>query len=210
VFLPQVLAGDVEEAICTHALFYSIWRKYGALPERFDLVSKSPSVLFYPLRPEFAESTYLLYMATRNPFYLHVGSEILEDLEQHTKARCGYATLHNVIDKSLEDRMESFFLSETCKYLYLLFDHDNVINKMSSEYVFTTEGHLVRLGQLFRKNVNKELGFYHRSRISGSTTFPIAHVNQSRHTCTKIGFGQQYELPLSRSAFRNIESLVGL
>ena len=63
-----------------------------------------------------------------------------------------------------------------------LFDHDNVINKMSSEYVFTTEGHLVRLGQLFRKNVNKELGFYHRSRISGSTTFPIAHVNQSRHT----------------------------
>ena len=63
-----------------------------------------------------------------------------------------------------------------------LFDHDNIINKMSSEYVFTTEGHLVRLGQLFRKNVNKELGFYHRSRISGSTTFPIAPVNQSRHT----------------------------
>ena len=34
--------------------------------------------------------------------------------------RCGYATLHDVIDKSLEDRMESFFLSETCKYLYLV------------------------------------------------------------------------------------------
>ena len=34
--------------------------------------------------------------------------------------RCGYATLHDVIDKSHEDRMESFFLSETCKYLYLV------------------------------------------------------------------------------------------
>lgn len=34
--------------------------------------------------------------------------------------RCGYATLHHVIDKSKEDRMESFFLSETCKYLYLV------------------------------------------------------------------------------------------
>lgn len=34
--------------------------------------------------------------------------------------RCGYATMHDVIDKTLEDRMESFFLSETCKYLYLV------------------------------------------------------------------------------------------
>lgn len=34
--------------------------------------------------------------------------------------RCGYATVHDVQEKSLEDRMESFFLSETCKYLYLV------------------------------------------------------------------------------------------
>lgn len=34
--------------------------------------------------------------------------------------RCGFATVHDVIDKSLEDRMESFFLSETMKYLYLV------------------------------------------------------------------------------------------
>ena len=34
--------------------------------------------------------------------------------------RCGYATIHNVLDKSIEDRMESFFLSETTKYLYLV------------------------------------------------------------------------------------------
>ena len=35
-------------------------------------------------------------------------------------SRCGYATIHNVLDKSIEDRMESFFLSETTKYLYLV------------------------------------------------------------------------------------------
>ena len=34
--------------------------------------------------------------------------------------RCGFATVHDVLDKSLEDRMESFFLSETLKYLYLV------------------------------------------------------------------------------------------
>merc|ERR1711962_1206402 len=30
----QVLHGDLEEAICHHALYYSIWKKYGCLPER--------------------------------------------------------------------------------------------------------------------------------------------------------------------------------
>ena len=57
----QVLAGDIEEAICTHAVYYSIWRRYGALPERFDWNTKTPNVKFYPLRPELVESTYLLY-----------------------------------------------------------------------------------------------------------------------------------------------------
>ena len=35
--------------------------------------------------------------------------------------------------------MPSFFLSETVKYLYLLFDENNFINKRS--YVFSTEAH---------------------------------------------------------------------
>ena len=114
----QVLHGDLEEAICHHALYYSIWRhKYGCLPERYNWKMDAPDVKFYPLRPELVESTYMLYRATKNPFYLHVGREILHSLNNHTKAKCGYATVHDVQDKSLEDRQESFFLSETVKYL---------------------------------------------------------------------------------------------
>eukprot|EP00271_Cylindrocystis_brebissonii_P014208 TRINITY_DN35484_c0_g1_i1.p1 TRINITY_DN35484_c0_g1~~TRINITY_DN35484_c0_g1_i1.p1 ORF type:complete len:730 (-),score=243.73 TRINITY_DN35484_c0_g1_i1:36-2159(-) len=45
--------------------------------------------------------------------------------------------------------MESFFLSETIKYLYLLFDlavdGDNLVEKGAYEYVFSTEGHLFPL-----------------------------------------------------------------
>lgn len=40
----------------------------------------------------------------------------------------------------LEDRMTSFFLAETCKYLFLLFDHDNFVRQ--GNYVFSTEGHI--------------------------------------------------------------------
>ena len=62
----QVLYGDVEEAICSHALYYAVWKKWGAIPERFNWQRKEPDVSFYPLRPEFAESTYLLYQVCIN------------------------------------------------------------------------------------------------------------------------------------------------
>ena len=86
----QVLAGNVDDAICAHAFYYSIWKKYGLLPERFNWHTKVPDVSFYPLRPEFVESTYLLFLATRNPFYQHVGMEIIDSLNLHTRVRYNY------------------------------------------------------------------------------------------------------------------------
>ncbi|TRY77473.1 hypothetical protein TCAL_13665 [Tigriopus californicus] len=137
----QVLHGDIQEAICHHALYYSIWKRYGCLPERYNWKLGAPDVKFYPLRPEFA---------TKNPFYLHVGREVLLSLNNHTRTNCGYATVHDVLDKSLEDRQESFFLSETCKYLILLFDEDNPINKFGERFIFTTEGHVFPLGTKYQ------------------------------------------------------------
>jgi hypothetical protein len=37
--------------------------------------------------------------------------------------------------------MESFFLSETLKYLYLLFDENNVVHRRP--HIFSTEAHFV-------------------------------------------------------------------
>uniref|UniRef100_A0A8C7XNF6 alpha-1,2-Mannosidase n=1 Tax=Oryzias sinensis TaxID=183150 RepID=A0A8C7XNF6_9TELE len=57
----QVLNGDVDNAICLHAFYYAIWKRFGALPERYNWQLQAPDVHFYPLRPELVESTYLLY-----------------------------------------------------------------------------------------------------------------------------------------------------
>ena len=38
----------------------------------------------------------MFFRATKNPFYLHVGRDILYNLNNHTKAVCGYATVHDV------------------------------------------------------------------------------------------------------------------
>lgn len=61
----QVLHGDIEEAICAHALYYLLWKSFGVLPERWNWRSMSADVPFYPLRPELIESTYLLYQVRK-------------------------------------------------------------------------------------------------------------------------------------------------
>jgi len=147
----QVIVGDVDQAIQAHSKFLSLWNKYSAVPERFDVIrgTSIQGINNYPLRPEFVESTYLLYRATKDPQYLEVGKNILKSL-QHCRVKCGYASVSNVETFSLEDRMDSFFLSETCKYLYLLFDLDNFVNK--ENYLFTTEGHILPINLPWHKN----------------------------------------------------------
>ncbi|XP_055353568.1 ER degradation-enhancing alpha-mannosidase-like protein 1 isoform X2 [Paramacrobiotus metropolitanus] len=147
----QVLAGDLQEAVCLHNFYMSIWKRYGVLPERFDWFHEHENIPLYPLRPELAESTYFLYRATKNPLYLHVGKWMVEGINSISRVKCGFATVHNFRDRSLEDRMESFFLSETLKYLYLLFDEDNFVNRNAERIIFTTEGHIFPILAKFQK-----------------------------------------------------------
>ncbi|XP_078677901.1 ER degradation-enhancing alpha-mannosidase-like protein 1 isoform X1 [Branchiostoma floridae x Branchiostoma belcheri] len=207
----QVLNGDIEEAICHHAVYYAIWRRYGALPERFNWHLKAPDVRFYPLRPELVESTYLLYQATKNPFYLHVGTDILRSLEQHAKAKCGYATLHCVINKTQEDRMESFFLSETCKYLYLLFDKDNHVNQHARRYLFTTEGHLFRVDRTFRRSPWEWEGLSQPKRSKVEEQLSVVDARGLNGTnCHKIPTERRYLLPLQSRYQHQLDSFMGL
>merc|ERR1719383_1077914 len=207
----QVLHGDLEEAICHHALYYSIWRKYGCLPERYNWKLNAPDVKFYPLRPELIESTYLLYRATKNPFYLHVGKDILYSLNNHTRAECGYATVHNVLDMSLEDRQESFFLSETVKYLYLLFDLENPINRNYNNYIFTTEGHILPLSKSFREQSwgMDELFETSESPLETSES-PLLNSTVKQSVCDTISLETRFSLPLRNQYLQQIFSAFGL
>ncbi|KIY51587.1 alpha mannosidase-like protein [Fistulina hepatica ATCC 64428] len=141
----QVLAGDVQNAIKAHLMYFNLWRKHGGLPEVYDTNYKIATSQQYPLRPEFVESTWYLYRATRDPFYLDVGERILFDITTRAKVECGLTGIQDLRTNKREDRMESFTLSETLKYLFLLFDEENVLHQDDSNYVFTTEGHILTL-----------------------------------------------------------------
>jgi hypothetical protein len=64
------------------------------------------------------------------------GWEIFKSIEKYCKTEYGYGAFPDVRDntRTPNDSMESFFLGETMKYLYLLFDPDTEIDleKVSS------------------------------------------------------------------------------
>ncbi|KAG5985413.1 hypothetical protein E4U55_002334 [Claviceps digitariae] len=137
------LAGEVEEAIEANLVYTALWTRYSALPERWSIRENSvePGIGWWPGRPEFIESTYHIYRATQDPWYLHVGEMVLRDIRRRCYAPCGWTGLQDVRTGEKQNRMESFFLGETTKYMYLLFDPDHPLNKLDAAYVFTTEGH---------------------------------------------------------------------
>eukprot|EP00912_Choanoflagellata_sp_UC4_P000085 UC4_evm3s59 len=188
----QVMHGDLELAALHHAVYHALWRRYKSIPERFNWLLKVPDVAVYPLRPEFVESTYILYRATRDRHYLRVGKEILEALLSTPRTSCGFATLHDVRDGSIEDRMESFFLSETLKYLYLLFDEANVLHSDIGPYVFNTQAHLLKLSQnmsipLRSSSNNLPSSATSRSKIMHNMNSIMEATDESEKRLKKIG-----------------------
>ena len=171
-FFPGLLAftGDVEEAAESHLLLTALWSRYSALPERWSTTSGSVEggLGWWGGRPEFIESTYHLYRATQDPWYLHVGEMVLRDIKRRCWKKCGWSGIQDVRSGENSDRMESFFLGETAKYLFLLFEPDHPLNKLDAPFVFSTEGHPLILPRPDHLNSEAESRF--TSGFSDPTT----------------------------------------
>ncbi|KAM7305706.1 ER degradation-enhancing alpha-mannosidase-like protein 3 isoform X2 [Ixodes scapularis] len=140
----QVLKGDIKPAIETHEMLYQVMQRHNFLPEAFT-TDFQVHWGQHPLRPEFVESTYFLYKATRDPYYLEAGRRVVDSLQKHARVPCGFAAVKDVRTGKHEDRMDSFVLAETFKYLYLLFASPEDILLDLDQFVFTTEAHLLPL-----------------------------------------------------------------
>ncbi|XP_036095180.1 endoplasmic reticulum mannosyl-oligosaccharide 1,2-alpha-mannosidase isoform X1 [Rousettus aegyptiacus] len=96
------------------------------------------------LRPETVESLFYLYRFTGDRKYQDWGWAILQNFNTYTRVPSGgYSSISNVQDPhdpQPRDKMESFFLGETLKYLYLLFSDDPALLSLDA-YVFNTEAH---------------------------------------------------------------------
>ncbi|XP_077088848.1 endoplasmic reticulum mannosyl-oligosaccharide 1,2-alpha-mannosidase isoform X1 [Siphateles boraxobius] len=96
------------------------------------------------LRPETVESLFYMYRFTNDSKYRDWGWDILQNFNKHTRVPSGgYTSIGNVRDPlnpAPRDKMESFFLGETLKYLFLLFSDDTELLSLD-KYVFNTEAH---------------------------------------------------------------------
>ena len=105
----------------------------------------------YKLRPETVESLFVLWRVTGDEVYREWGWEIWSAIDKHCRVEGGYAALLDVRQpERKEDKMESFFLAETLKYLYLLFADNSLIPIFPTEdspdyFVFNTECHPIKV-----------------------------------------------------------------
>lgn len=153
-FFPAVLAlgGDLDRAQRLQASGFRMWTLDGIEPETLDYRTMTVGNPGYRLRPEIVESAYYLYHYTHDPKYLVMGQTFFDAIRRYCRTDNGYTILSSVVTKKQGDRQHSFFLAETLKYLYLLFnpkalDFDTV--------VFNTEAHPLKRGHLTSDEVMK-------------------------------------------------------
>ncbi|KAK4613195.1 Mannosyl-oligosaccharide 1,2-alpha-mannosidase IB [Fulvia fulva] len=110
------------------------------LPKGFvRLDSKS-----YILRPEAIESVFYMYRITGEQYWRDRGWEMFMAIEKATHAPYGHSRIDDVTKEVPDqtDGMESFWIAETLKYFYLLFDEPD--RWSLDDWVLNTEAHFFR------------------------------------------------------------------
>lgn len=76
---------------------------------------------------------------------------MFQAIERYTRAEFGHSAIDDVTKEtpSHRDEMESFWLAETLKYFYLLFEAEDVVSL--DEWVLNTEAHPFRRPEAEKK-----------------------------------------------------------
>ncbi|KAK3684162.1 glycoside hydrolase [Podospora appendiculata] len=119
------------------------WQKHGDQQLKKGVVNaRDPR---YILRPEAIESLFLLYRMTGKEDLRDVAWRMFQDIMANTQTPFANSAIANVTvhgETEKLDSMESFWMSETLKYFYLMFSPPDLISL--DEFVFNTEAHPFR------------------------------------------------------------------
>ena len=144
-FFPAELAlsENLKRAEALENSCYKMWNLEGIEPEEINFSNMKILYPQYYLRPEIIESAYYLYHYSHDEKYLEMGKTFFDNIVKYCKTDAGFAELKNVVTKEKQDAMESFFLAETLKYLYLLFSPESTLN--FNTVIFNTEAHPMQI-----------------------------------------------------------------
>lgn len=105
---------------------------------------RSIQVASYILRPEAIESVFYMWRLTGDVAWREAAWEMFQAIVAATETPLAYSSIRRVdlpagAETDKTDSMESFWLSETLKYFYLIFAEDTLISL--DEWVLNTEAH---------------------------------------------------------------------
>ncbi|CZT18693.1 related to class I alpha-mannosidase [Ramularia collo-cygni] len=95
----------------------------------------------YILRPEAIESVFYMYRITGEQYWRDMGWKMFQSVDLAARAEFGHSAIDDVtkdVPKHINN-MESFWLAETLKYFYLLFDEPD--RWSLDDWVLNTEAH---------------------------------------------------------------------
>ncbi|KAK5987293.1 Mannosyl-oligosaccharide alpha-1,2-mannosidase [Cladobotryum mycophilum] len=98
----------------------------------------------YLQRPEAIESVFYMWRITGDQAWRDAAWRMWEGIVRETETEIAFASISDVTTHSghKSDTMETFWLAETVKYFYLIFEDESVINL--DDWVFNTEAHPVK------------------------------------------------------------------
>ncbi|KJK81769.1 putative mannosyl-oligosaccharide alpha-1,2-mannosidase [Metarhizium anisopliae BRIP 53293] len=115
--------------------------------EKAGFYNTSP---YYILRPETVESIYYAYRLTGDKKYQDMAWDAFQQIRKLCRVNDAYAELTDVSKTnggSFVDEMQSFWMAETLKYLYLTFAADGPVHVQgqgaTNQFVYNTEAHPV-------------------------------------------------------------------
>jgi len=97
---------------------------------------------------ETIESLFYAYRLTGDPKYQDRAWQAFQSITAVTRSPHGYSSIRDVLTPGgwyQNDEQESFWLAETLKYLYLIFDDPQRVSL--DEWVFNTEAHPLKRGR---------------------------------------------------------------
>ncbi|CAG8439304.1 7440_t:CDS:10 [Ambispora leptoticha] len=100
----------------------------------------------YYLRPEVIESIFYAYRITGDKKYQDWGWNIFRAITKYCRTPIGFSGVRDVtnLKRRWDNIAESFWFAETLKYLYLLFNEEDLLP--FDQWVLNTEAHPFRIG----------------------------------------------------------------
>jgi mannosyl-oligosaccharide alpha-1,2-mannosidase len=144
--------GFAEDMMGACLQLYNTTTGLGAESGRFQGGELRHTGRRYLQRPEVVESLFYLWRATHDQIWRDMAWEIVQAIDTWCRVDGGFAGIQDVMvsnpdQVAFDDVQQSWFLAETLKYLYLIFEDDSKIDiagHTEDTWVFNTEAHPVR------------------------------------------------------------------